>query len=37
MIIASIVRAHAMTLVTRNTNEFERVVGLPIENWTLGH
>jgi len=35
MLIASIVRAHAMTLVTRNTNEFERVIGLQLEDWTL--
>ena len=32
-LIAGIALAHDMTLVTRNTREFERVPGLKIENW----
>jgi len=34
LLIAAIARAHGMTLVTHNTNEFKRVVGLQIEDWT---
>ena len=33
LIIASIALAHDCLLVTRNSREFERVVGLPIEVW----
>jgi tRNA(fMet)-specific endonuclease VapC len=33
--IASIVLANNMTLLTRNTVDFERVPGLRIEDWTL--
>lgn len=32
-LIAGIALAHDMTLVTRNTREFERVPGLRVENW----
>jgi tRNA(fMet)-specific endonuclease VapC len=32
-LIAGIALAHELTLVTRNTREFGRVSGLPIENW----
>lgn len=32
--IASIARAHAMTLVTNNTKEYRRVAGLSIEDWS---
>ena len=32
-LIAGIALAHNLTLVTRNTREFERVPGLNIENW----
>jgi tRNA(fMet)-specific endonuclease VapC len=34
--IASIALANNMTLLTRNTVDFERVPGLRIEDWTLG-
>ena len=33
LLIAGIALAHDITLVTRNTREFERVPGLKIENW----
>jgi predicted nucleic acid-binding protein len=33
--IASIVIANQMTLLTRNTVDFERVPDLPIEDWTV--
>ena len=33
MMIAAIARAHDLTLVTHNTGEFNRVVGLRIEDW----
>jgi tRNA(fMet)-specific endonuclease VapC len=33
MMIAAIARANALILVTHNTNEFGRVVGLRIEDW----
>ena len=33
LLIAGIALAHNLTLVTRNTREFERVPGLTIENW----
>lgn len=33
LLIAGIALAHNLTLVTRNTREFERVPGLKIENW----
>ena len=33
LLIAGTVLAHNLTLVTRNTREFERVPGLKIENW----
>lgn len=32
-LIAGIALANKMTLVTRNTREFARVPGLPLENW----
>lgn len=32
-LIAGIALAHGMTLITRNTREFERVPGLHVENW----
>jgi tRNA(fMet)-specific endonuclease VapC len=31
--IAAIAVAHGLTLVTANTREFERVIGLALENW----
>lgn len=34
LLIAATTRAHGATLVTHNTNEFQRVAGLKIENWT---
>jgi len=34
LLIAAIVRAHAMTLVTHNTREFKRVADLQFEDWT---
>jgi tRNA(fMet)-specific endonuclease VapC len=33
--IAAIAVAHELTLVTANTREFERVIGLTVENWEL--
>ena len=33
LLIAGTALAHEMTLVTRNTREFERVPGLRVENW----
>ena len=33
-LIAGIALAHDLTLVTRNTREFERVPGLRVENWS---
>lgn len=33
LLIASIARAHDLTLVTANTREFARVVGLACESW----
>lgn len=35
LFIAAHARALALTLVTNNTAEFERVSGLALENWTL--
>lgn len=35
-LIAAIAVAHKMTLVTNNTREFSRVVGLQIEDWSAG-
>lgn len=35
LLIASIARAHDVTLVTSNVAEFQRVGGLKIENWEL--
>lgn len=34
LMIASIVMAHGGTLVTKNVDEFSRVPGLPVEDWT---
>lgn len=33
LLIASITRAHSMTLVTHNTQEFKRIAGLQLEDW----
>lgn len=33
LMIASIARAHSLTLVTHNTSEFSRVPGLKLEDW----
>ena len=33
LLIAGLARSQGMTLVTNNTKEFERVVGLHLENW----
>ncbi len=33
LLIAGLARSRAMTLVTNNTKEFERIVGLHLENW----
>jgi len=33
LMIAAIARAHDLTLVTHNTGEFSRVVGLRVEDW----
>ena len=33
LLIAGLARSRGMTLVTNNTKEFERVVGLRLENW----
>lgn len=33
LMIAATARAHDLTLVTRNTDEFSRVVGLAVEDW----
>ena len=35
MLIAAIARAHNATLVTHNTGEFSRVVGLHLEDWEV--
>ena len=35
MLIAAIARAHNVTLVTHNTGEFSRVVGLRLEDWEI--
>jgi len=35
LLIAAIARAHNATLVTHNTDEFSRVVGLRLEDWEL--
>lgn len=34
LFIASIARAHNLTVATGNDDEFSRVPGLSIENWT---
>ena len=36
MLIAGHARAGELTVVTNNTREFNRVVGLKVEDWTLG-
>jgi tRNA(fMet)-specific endonuclease VapC len=36
LLIAATARAHNATLVTHNTGEFSRVVGLRLEDWELG-
>ncbi len=33
LLIAGLARSRDMTLVTNNTEEFERIVGLDLENW----
>jgi len=33
LLIAGLARSRDLTLVTNNTKEFERIVGLRIENW----
>jgi tRNA(fMet)-specific endonuclease VapC len=33
LMIAAIARAHAVILVTHNTHEFQRIVGLHLEDW----
>ena len=33
LLIAGLARSRDMTLVTNNTKEFERIVGLSLENW----
>ena len=33
LLIAGLARSRGMTLVTSNTKEFERIVGLHLENW----
>jgi len=33
LLIAGLARSQGMTLVTNNTKEFERVIGLHLENW----
>jgi tRNA(fMet)-specific endonuclease VapC len=33
LLIAGLARSRDMTLVTNNTKEFERIVGLYLENW----
>ncbi len=33
LMIAAIAFAHGLTLVTHNTAEFSRVIGLPLEDW----
>lgn len=33
VLIAGQAKARQLTLITRNTNEFRRVIGLQIENW----
>lgn len=33
LLIAGVARSRSMTLVSNNTKEFERVVGLKLENW----
>ena len=33
LLIAGLARSRGMTLITNNTKEFERVVGLYLENW----
>jgi tRNA(fMet)-specific endonuclease VapC len=35
LLIAAIARAHDATLVTHNTSEFRRVVGLRLEDWEV--
>lgn len=35
MFIAAIAFAHGLTLVTHNTSEFSRVVGLSLEDWQI--
>lgn len=35
MLIAAIARAHNATLVTHNTGEFSRVMGLRLEDWEI--
>ena len=35
LLIAATARTHDLTLVTRNTREFSRVVGLRVEDWSV--
>ena len=37
LMIAAIARAHDLILVTHNTGEFSRVVGLRVEDWESAH
>ena len=36
LLIAAVALANDLTLVTHNTNEFMRIVGLKIEDWEAG-
>ncbi len=35
LLIASIAKSRSLTVVTHNTSEFERVVGLEVEDWAI--
>lgn len=36
LLIAALARGHGLTLVTHNTGEFSRVIGLKLEDWEQG-